>query len=1661
MDTEDQSIEIVIPSSVEEPTPEIALVTDASAEPPKKPRKKRVTKENLSAEDITKTPTEKQAKSKKAKKAPKPKPKKDIRTMFHARLSEIELDKIKKSWMAEKAFHLISDAEELKVWAEGILADTSRHHTFGGETCPVIAVDTETTGLDTRILVDMEEQSDGTWLPIYEVKIDISGICLSPDGIEGIYIPITHEIGDNIDREACAKVLQYLFDRSHLVYYNAKYDKEVLRLCMGIEMRGYPHFEDVQVLAYINDPKADLGDKKKGYTGSSGGLKGMSKSVLKIEQIELDELTKIKAMYCPRSKSFYECKCSAEEKKCKEKGFKHGQKSVYAPFSWVPTDIALWYAAGDAITTWLLWEKMYPLARSRNVPHTIDHDLVDSLTWIERQRFHIDTDRLARTTRGHQKRMMEMEIKLRALALADGFIEKADDEGNVLEDDKFNPGSPKQLQKLFFEIKKYKPTKITDVGNISCDAEVLEDLHKLYPQDAFLTQLLAYRDYAALHPGNLKYDPKDKSARMFLKACVVAGGRLSGAGGKFDEDGGFGLNPQGIKKVESHLMWKVTGNVLEPDEIPVEEIEAYEPEDLHPSCRKDVEEEIEVDGEKQKHTVVKTAPGIINNHIGQYMGYAVCLVPKCTSCADKFGILIHGGKIDANEVTNLRCLFDAPDGWTFFCNDYGNIEVRACLAGETKALIRNKGFSPLRENVGKVSLLNSNSDWVDSEIQSFGVQPLRRVVIGHNKSNVYVYATPQHKWRLADGVEKITDQLVNGDEIPFIQHKRKDFYSSPDYLLGVRHGIIYGDGSRALSDRKGTGDRDHVVACRRELGFKIRLCGADKNLLTPYFDGYKVTYPANYGGDPVVYLYDEFTATHKLKELPDEDETEAYLVGFFRGWFAADGSASGGYYICCGPEEETWLRRVMPQFGYYFLSSTEVSVDTYFCVHCNDQVKTIKPMRRPRVCKVCRTPIKDNAPVVMKTHKFKRGSYECTKRSRSVSLFRPSMMGADFLLPHKLAAFNASKFELHETVRRVELTDRVEEVFCAVVPGTHDFVIENGLLTGNCANITKEPELIKIFLEGDGDHHALTASKIFPEFNDPNITKARRKYLRGLAKIINFALQYGGTEYTIFENMRKEIPDITWEKCQQMVADYKAGVPVYQSWCLKKQRTAKEEKICTTALGRVIDFQSAMETLHLHEPTKEEMKRYWEYRELNKDAEAAKKSGDMEAYAEAKAGADELWKDPETGVRNAMEHGKFIGKIQRVAVNAPLQGVAGDFMRIALNRIRKWALSDPGIAQVFRLHGSVHDEIDFAVKNEYAPFILPRVVRLMKLRKLFASKKWPVPIECDAEYGQSWDVVHHLTGDSDHAPAAWQGIKGCEKYIPDLDDFSVAKVKEVIVAIWSKEEERVGAAVSYMKEHLHPRSHVAIKPALEAKSINEVSKFVKAALQLHEYWVIDETPEGDEGSLETLEQYEQRRGLTLADRGQAPGIGYLGAIPLNAHVVRPTIPILGPREVLEIIEETVTPSLVESTSDECVVPVVEVASEITPSANALQAAEDAIASLQLDMELTKEEVVEVSQCMQVELPPSADEAPVIESSVEEDIFAPMPKYTGTFTTPLKVETPDDGIPEVKTLDVTLAFKFKNTLGFGRNTITYRYQGRLLEARNKALVSIPGDFLVLK
>ena len=1021
----------------------------------KKTRAKKVVEEDAEAAGALKAPKEK--KPKKEKKSAEAK---DLRSVFLRRLAALDPATLIRPWMQTKALRLVTTVAELQAWVARVLSDKSLYRPCPrtGEMMPVVATDTEnfgikhTSGLDTRLVKG-------------EPQLAMAGICLSADGIEGLYVPINHEDGKNLPLEAVHEVLQPLLDKALVVYFNSKYDREVLRLAGGFSLRPYPYFEDVQILHYLLDPKSEVEEEVSSF--ESAGLKALAHRELGIDQIELDELCKVKAKVTKPDGSY-------------------SYKMVLAPFHWVPTELAVYYAAADAITTWLLWDKMHEEARKMKFVHKVDHELADALAWIERQRPLIDVATLRKTVSWHQEKMETLRAKLAEMA----------DEGPD-----FNPGSPDQLARVLFEKQGFRVVKRSaKTGKPSTDADVIEELQKNHKGNAFLEALVSFREYAALHPENLRYDKRDYTARLYFKQCTVSGGRLAAMGGKHEVDGGFGLNPQAIKSVGGNLWIPARrlrledlddlGTTFDPTTVPV-----MEDKDLNPACFKD--------GKQQ-------CPRMVNNHVARYCGEWWSLAAHEDQIITSDGLIIPldaPAKVDANEVINLRSLFIAPPGYTFFTVDYSNIEMRVA------------------------------------------------------------------------------------------------------------------------------------------------------------------------------------------------------------------------------------------------------------------------------------------------------------------------------------------------------------------------------------ANVSGEPKFIDEFLYGSGDFHTLTAKNVFPEFGkmqalvkelgeqDPKgensdiqskitAAKGKMKKLRSLAKIINFALLYGGTEHTIYENMKAQDPTITKPKAKAMVDAYWASVPKFDEWAKTMQLRAKETLKCVTASRRQIDFRSAMKAMRITDPLPEHWDNYRTYWNIKRKAEEAYTAGRKDDGDNLSKKAQELILDKASGVANLSDYKKFMSKIQRISVNAPLQGLAGDFMRCALGKLHQWAVK-AGLGDILLVHATVHDEVDFSIKNEYVPYVLPRLVKLMKLRKLHEQVKWPVPIECDCEYGKSWDVKEHLTGDDTHSPAGYTKVPGLEQYIPSM--FDLDTVKALALAVRSTDQDSRNEAFAYLKANTHPRVHDNIKK-MDGLNPKEAVRMLIAVLQLHEYWTIEEIPE-DDPSDETLEDYQLRMGL--------------------------------------------------------------------------------------------------------------------------------------------------------------------------------------------------------
>lgn len=224
-----------------------------------------------------------------------------------------------------------------------------------------------------------------------------------------------------------------------------------------------------------------------------------------------------------------------------------------------------------------------------------------------------------------------------------------------------------------------------------------------------------------------------------------------------------------------------------------------------------------------------------------------------------------------------------------------------CLDFDTRILTLEHGPAAIGSLAGTtVTVKAADGVWRPAAINAFGPQLLTDVTFGLTAGQgvkKVVRATTNHRWFLKDGT--VTEALAVGDVLA----------SAPtleaDCAEGLRHGVVYGDGS------------GHVVQGKQYVS--LRLCTAGKQELLPLFDGFDVTYPPSAKGDPVVYL----GRTPCWKDLPHTNDPE-YIAGFIKGWWLADGAKQTGPNVLEISTSDTvakdWLLDHAAYAGYHVTS---------------------------------------------------------------------------------------------------------------------------------------------------------------------------------------------------------------------------------------------------------------------------------------------------------------------------------------------------------------------------------------------------------------------------------------------------------------------------------------------------------------------------------------------------------------------------------------------------------------------------------------------------------------------------------------------------------------------------------------------------------------------
>jgi len=329
-----------------------------------------------------------------------------------------------------------------------------------------------------------------------------------------------------------------------------------------------------------------------------------------------------------------------------------------------------------------------------------------------------------------------------------------------------------------------------------------------------------------------------------------------------------------------------------------------------------------------------------------------------------------------------------------------------CFAGETE-VITPGGVKPISQLVGKATLLiprekTSYGDWMECEVKSFEIQPLMKLTLRRYRALKEIYVTANHRW-----VTKkknncyapfvTTRQLQPGDIIPScratsILASRKAVEISP---IGVAHGFAFGDGTFEKNSKR---------------PMSLTLFGDKDKALLPYFSMFSYRDSIANGKTPVIYVYG---LPRYWKKYPPLDEHRGYLLGWLAGYFAADGHVS-----------------------------KEGQANIY-----SSNLNHIKFVRD-----ACYLLGVQTSPIITKEHP---GIHGILATLHSTNLYTRDLPITFWLNTHhreRIQERHLTEPRMRQEwiVQSVEFTERVEEVFCAIVPGREMFTLSDGVITGNC-----------------------------------------------------------------------------------------------------------------------------------------------------------------------------------------------------------------------------------------------------------------------------------------------------------------------------------------------------------------------------------------------------------------------------------------------------------------------------------------------------------------------------------------------------------------------------------------------------------------------------------
>ncbi|WP_020406027.1 DNA polymerase I [Hahella ganghwensis] len=307
------------------------------------------------------------------------------------------------------------------------------------------------------------------------MEAEIVGVSFSIESGQAAYVPVAHDYMDapeQLSRDWVLEQLRPLLTDPKMkkVGQNLKYDAHVLRN-YDIELQGIEH--DTMLESYVLNSVANRHD-----------MDTLALKYLDHETIHFEDIA--------------------------------GKGSKQLTFNQISLDQAGPYAAEDADITLRLHETIYPqlqkIGQLEQVYKDIELPLVPVLTRMEHYGALIDSQRLKVHSQQLAERMLELEEQAYDMA-----------------GERFNLGSPKQLQTIFYEKLGFDVIKKTPKGQPSTAEPVLQELAERYELPKVLLEYRGLSKLKSTYTDRLPemINPRTGRVHTSYHQAVAATGRLS------------------------------------------------------------------------------------------------------------------------------------------------------------------------------------------------------------------------------------------------------------------------------------------------------------------------------------------------------------------------------------------------------------------------------------------------------------------------------------------------------------------------------------------------------------------------------------------------------------------------------------------------------------------------------------------------------------------------------------------------------------------------------------------------------------------------------------------------------------------------------------------------------------------------------------------------------------------------------------------------------------------------------------------------------------------------------------------------------------------------------------------------------------------------------